>query len=84
MKGADKKKQQFGTFLSQWRTAHTRLHPADAATTVSSQCVSLSVYVQLELEMFSLAVFGLQYLMFSGKGLLWAKTKNKTKLVGVS
>ena len=39
--GTDKKKRIFKTFVDQWRDAHTRLHPTDAATTVSSSSLLL-------------------------------------------
>lgn len=34
VKGTERKKQLFKTFLEQWREAHKKLHPTDADTTV--------------------------------------------------
>lgn len=36
VKGTDRKKQLFRTFLTQWREAHARLHPTDADTTADT------------------------------------------------
>ena len=33
--GMDRKKHILATFIERWREAHARLHPTDAATTVS-------------------------------------------------
>ena len=43
-KGTEKKKQLFGAFLNQWRSAHAKLHPTDAESTVSIG-ISCSMYV---------------------------------------
>ena len=35
--GIERKKRILAMFIQQWREAHSRLHPTDANTTVSSQ-----------------------------------------------